>query len=371
MIRPLLVVILALIPALAFGQSVIVSSSDVRNWFVGTSASCATDVSPAVNAAVAAGAKVVSIPAHCIYVPTGNITPADIEIVGEDWSTSILSVVNRATDFMSLGPRSVIKNMAVLSRFCDTVPSPVNTPKLCPVGEARNNSDSVNGLSNWVYQTLFTISGPQVTGPTGAVSSDIPQIACETLAVGADCHYIYTGAAGASGLRIVTGATGGEDHGIYLLNGSGDAVTTDHHYGIFLKDFTNSGAFGSFYFDRVGDGADVTTSVTLSDLDSLGSTNTRPFLAIGAGHQSGGSLFNIYGATTPFNGDAMIINLGNGGGAFTGNFVNFMTAGVPMFRVDSAGNVTVKGLDGLSRNVTPGSCTMTFTSGLLTGTTCP
>lgn len=312
---------------------------DVRNFFQGTSANCATDVSPAINAAVTAGVKRISLPANCIYIPTGNTTPTGLIIVGEDWNTSIISVANRATDQLYMGPKAIFENVGIISQFCDSGPQPAGTQKICPIGRAQNVSDTRSFITNWVYQGVLMIGGQSVTGPTGVVSHDLPGISSETEGNGTDAIYSQTGdgngntATSASALRILT--TGNGDQGIFLLNGFG--ATASPHAGIFVKEFSNitGNNIASSRIDRVGDGTDVAASFLVDDSDSLGSTNTRPFIAMNSFHQTSGNLLSTYQDTTPFSGNAQLVNMGSNTGTFTGNFFDYQLAGVSKFRLSS------------------------------------
>ena len=88
-----------------------------------------------VDQAVAAGYSDIKIPAGCVYTPDGGTTPADVTIEGSNWETSIVSSVDPTHD-VALGPRSILKNVAVSGAFCSGVGAMV-----CPIAYLVNASD--------------------------------------------------------------------------------------------------------------------------------------------------------------------------------------------------------------------------------------
>jgi hypothetical protein len=300
-----------------------------------------TNVVAAVNAAVAAGALKVFLPANCLYKPTANQTPTGVEITGEDWKTSTISVANRATDQLSMGARAVFRNVAIISLFCDNDVNPLATQKVCPVGYAANISDSAATVHNWVYQSVWVRSGPQVTGPTGVVSTDIPNVGLSSTAPGADVIYLQSGGAATSAARIVTNASNA--YGIYLLNGFGDAG--NDHTGLFLKEFSNNGGTASkssLYIDRASATGGVPVSLTIADGDS-GGDNTSAMISLQPSHQTSGNLLNVFHTTSAFTGDIVRSNMASGSGSFTGNFFNHTVNNVSKIKGDSNGNMIAAG----------------------------
>jgi hypothetical protein len=109
---------------------------DIR--FYGAVCDGVTNVAPAVTAAINAGAKKIFLPANCVYQPPVSggspMTPANVEIDGEDENTSIISVSDRTTQWLNLGSKSLLKNVGIISLACDQNVVPFGTQKVCPVG---------------------------------------------------------------------------------------------------------------------------------------------------------------------------------------------------------------------------------------------
>jgi len=63
-------------------------------------------------------------------------------------NVSLVRTANRAsgTDFLQLGSRSTLQNVAIQSNFCDQQTNPTATLKVCPIGLAYNNGDQVANL---------------------------------------------------------------------------------------------------------------------------------------------------------------------------------------------------------------------------------
>jgi hypothetical protein len=131
---------------------------------------------------------------------------------------------------------------------------------------------------------------------------------------------------------------GDGDYGLYILPGVQGSRTTQH-FGVFVKDLSNNAVGNGIRLDRVGNGTDVSTSLNIIDADSEGATNTRPFFSEGVQNQASGDLNVIFQNTTPFSGTGWHMNLGNGTGTFTGNFIQLDLAGVKKWFIPSTGVV--------------------------------
>jgi hypothetical protein len=329
--------ITAVLPDAQINLGIPSGSVDVRKY--GAVCDGVTNVVAAVDAAVAAGALKVFLPANCLYKPTANTTPTGVEIVGEDWKTSTISVADRATDNLSMGPRAIFRNVAIISKFCDEDPNPALTAKVCPVGYAANISDSANTIHNWVYQSVWVTSGTQVTGPTSVVSTDIPNAAYVTTAPGADAVYLQSGGAASSAARVVT--AGANAIGLYVLNGFGDAA--NDHTGLWIKEFSSNGGTvskSSLYIARASATGGVATSLYIGDSDS-GGNNTSPLFDSVVTHQTSGNLHNVYHATSTFTGDVLQTNMGNSSGTFSGNFFNHTVAGSSKIKGAADGTIDI------------------------------
>jgi hypothetical protein len=311
------------------------------------SATCdgVTNVASAVNAAVAGGYKKIFLAANCFYVPTSNTTPAGIEIDGQDWLTSTISVATRTSQNLLLGSGSILRNVNIISEFCDQTAPPAATQKTCPIGYAVNNSDSTNGLYAYPYQSNWAVSGPTYT-QGGVALHDLPNWDSTVFGAGADSIYTQTGsggsggsaAAGASGLRVVTQGAG--DNGILVLDGYNDPTTTDAHNGVTITEYgdNNGASVSSLRIDRIGDTAGVTQSLEIDDASAASSLNSAPMIQLSPSAQSTGNVFSVFQGTTAFSGNIINLNAGNASGTFTGNFINAAIAGASQYAVDASGD---------------------------------
>lgn len=292
-----------------------------------------TNIATQVDALVTSGYKTIVIPANCLYIPDSNTTPAGVTLVGENWITSIVSTSNRATSQVNLGAGSVLKNVGIISLFCDSLYS---QQKICPTPYMINNSSSVIEAEGWPFETFLSSGSAIPPGGTLPVT-DAPNIACIANGAASDCIYAQSNASGASAMRVITGASGGGDNGIYILNGYTDATTTDSHYAIFAKEL-GQGSDPTFYIDRATAGS-VAPSLTITDVDSTGN-NTSPLITLTAAHQTSGQFINIFQAVSAYSGNVMQANMGASGGSFAGNFILFQANGSNVFSVDASGDVS-------------------------------
>jgi hypothetical protein len=307
----------------------------------GTNCASGSSVNLAVNALATQGYLSIFLPANCTYTPATNTTPANVQIIGEDWNSSIVSSTDRTDNSknISIGPHAKLQNVAILDYFCDNQANPQGTQKICPIGMSINAASSANEIENWAYASLYIVNNQFNTGPTGAVSSDQPEIGVIQNSTG-DGIFSQTNNTSGVNNRIVT--NGVNDIGIYVLNGA-YSPSTSAHYGIFVKEFQgNNNGYASVYVDRSASvsQSDIVPSIYVTDADSSVSTLTSASFQAAIFHQSSGPVFNVYQATTPFSGNVFNVNVGNGGGTFSGNFENFQIAGSTVYSVSSAGKVT-------------------------------
>lgn len=316
---------------------------DVRNFFQGTTANCATDVSPAVTAAIAAGVKTIWLPKNCTYIPPSNTVPANLTIVGEDWQSSIIASDQPLVNNLFMGAHALIENVAVQGLFCYANANPTNVAKSCPTPLIKNVSDSTITLTNWAYETVYKL-GPTSTAPGAASpSTDVPGIAVIQLSNGGDGIYVQTGdgvnpATTASGIRVVPDGSG--DSGIYILPGL-VGTTTNAHNGIFIKDLTNNTSGRSLYIDRAGNSTDVTPSLRIDDIDATGSSYTSSPIIVNLSHQTSGTFLSLLQSGQAFTGTFLDLQAQVGGtGSFnSGFFISAKINGSSFFSVGSNGQI--------------------------------
>jgi hypothetical protein len=315
---------------------------DVRSYIAATGASCATNIAPALESAAALGVTRIFLPANCKYIPTANTTPANMTIVGGDWFTSIISSDDETNHDVFVGAHGQLENVGYQGAFCHTTVDPVGV-KVCPFPGFINTGDTSTYLHTWPYERTTVLAA--VSTPPGAALPSVDQAAFAVLqqSVGGDGLFCSIGAIspvvlapGSTCYRIVPNGNG--DYGLYILDGL-QSVSSNWHYGIFAKEFQNNAAGATIKIDRVGDGADVGQSISMIDADSIGSTNTRPFLAESMSNQASGDINPVFQATTPFSGTVWHANMGNAGGTFTGKFAAYDIGGVPVYTVNGSGLV--------------------------------
>ena len=294
------------------------------------------DVSPAVARAIAAGHKVIRLPANSTYFAPGNATPADVTLIGHRSRTSIVSVASRATDFLAVGPRSTMENVGIISKFCDQEAQPGGTQKVCAVGKVVNASDTTFAAQNWVGTELFVNSGPNLTGPSGVVSHDLPSIQVIANGSGTDAAYFASNAAAASATRLVTSASGAL--GAQIFNGLG-CPTCPNTYGMLIHEFGNGGGDQkSIGISRVG-GAQSIYIDDYASTDTGSTAHQTPFLQMAMSHQGGGNIIDMYQAGVGFAGNFMHVNAGASGAGWTGNYLAFDRSNTRVFHVDANGAV--------------------------------
>ncbi len=103
-------------------------------------------------------------------------------------------------------------------------------------------------------------------------------------------------------------------------------------------------------------------------LNNAGVTTSGNALRAYTDTATSANLVSIYQETSAYTGTGLEIDLGNGAGSYTGNFVNFKKAGVSKFSVSDTGAITASGALALGSNtITSGAITapsLTSTSGL-------
>ncbi len=320
--------------------------ADARSFASLGSCTGSTDASAAIAAAISAGFFRILLPAGCLYQPpssSGNeIVPNGIQIVGQNadpnlGNVSLVRTANRATgtDFLGLGARSSLQNVAVQSNFCDQQTIPLATQKLCPVGYTNNVGDQNQVVSNWPYENFVLMNGATTTQPGVAAANDTPLFAVLQNNVG-DGIYSATSNAGVSHRIVTTGTSG--DQGILIQNSFLNPANV--HTGLHCVETGTNVSSSCSSLER----ANGATSVFEKFFDDGPGTATTDWQQWIVGFQSAGNIRSSFQTTTPFSGTFDYINAGNSGGTFTGNFVNYTIANATRFQVNSAGTVTAAGV---------------------------
>lgn len=316
--------------------------ADPRN-FTTPAITCSGGVnaSTGIAAAITAGYTRIRLPAGCFYQPPTNsgneVVPAGIQIIGDNGDPNLglfsqVQTLNRATssDGLYLAKGASLQNVAVQSYFCDQTVNPQATQKVCPVGFANNIGDQTQGVTNWAYETLFLSTGTSTTQP-GATSTDTPIIGLIQNSLG-DAIFTATSGGGISH-RIYTGGISG-DQGILIQNGfNGSAGNI--HTGFHCAEYGTNSQSSCVTLERTNG---ATAPMELFEDDGSG-TATASWQEWIVQFQSGGNLRSTFQTGTAFSGIFDLINAGNGGGTFSGQFVNYQIGGVSKFEVDATGSL--------------------------------
>lgn len=299
--------------------------ADIRQYGAVWTGGSYTGVTAAVEAAVAAGFTKVFLPANCTYVPTANTTPDNVEIIGEDWNTSIISVANRATDNLFCGAKGKLVNVGIISLFGDSVVTPVIN-KTCPVGVFYNQSDSVGFVGVWMYQPVVINTGV-VTSPDGHTGTDVPAFAIAQLTSG-DGIFLGLQGTGSTGVRINCAGVG--DTGMLIYSNGG----TDPHTQIRLNEVGTSPNSKGLYIQRETDGP-----INIYYEETTAGPFTSNLQEWFLNHQSSGSFIRLSQAITPYSGDLISLDTGAAGGTFTGTFLKCTVANALRFAIYNNGVV--------------------------------
>ncbi len=307
--------------------------ADVRNFGAIANGASSTGVAAGVDAAVAAGYKKILIPRNCYYLPTGGATPASVEIIGEDWETSVVTRSSPTTEYVSIGAHGKIINCSIIHKFAIDNAAPAATFKHAPVGTAINEADASVIVQNWPYQTLW-VGTAQTTNLGGSTATDVPIVGLVNAGTGDNIFAATTDA----GVNLRVWPIGSADIGLLVQPGIQNPANI--HYGIRIdEEGTNASSVG-MQISRVGVGP---TSISVTDSLSGSSALSSAAISINATRQSTGILVTIFQSTQAYSGDFYYINAGNSGGTFTGNFCKYTIANVSMFSVNSAGKAIMAG----------------------------
>jgi hypothetical protein len=256
----------------------------------------------AMEAALAAGVTQLFLPRDSMWVPAGNAIPGGLLIVGEDWLTSKIWPSDPLTEFLALGSRTVLQNV--------NLNGSVNPSKStgAPVGYYANANLTAVPIQNFPCNGIFMDVGETDEPTPPAHPNDTNGVVVIQRGQGGGIYGQYNGGVGAS---------------------SGSAI---HGYQA-AADAPMSAAL------RVTRATNSPGTVLDEELD--GGTGT--VLQWTSGIRTTGDVFSFYQAISTFNGNLFYANLGDVGGSFIGNFIQFLVAGALKFSVNSAGHILIGG----------------------------
>jgi hypothetical protein len=282
---------------------------DIRDY----GAKCdGTDDHVAIESAITAGNKVLWFPQNTLWIPTGNLIPSGITIIGEDWMSDIIQSTTADSVYLTIGSGTICKNVAFYDAFGIAMGLSPNYKR--PVGTIFNASSShTHTVQNYPLEASVTYVGDG--------GNDRPAHAVLNYGRG-DSYYCVD-----SRGQLSTG---------FRADYYGDGKA---HY-VDLK--ANSTGYGFYAVVESGSTARPFYSEVKTDVASLTiapSFTTGNDIVITTSAKTGGNFINIYHATSAFNGVGIIMNIGNAGGTFTGKFLDFRNSGVIKFTIDSQGGV--------------------------------
>lgn len=284
-------------PATWTSSSTVLTSSpfytDVKQY--GAVCDGSSNIQTAMAAAISDGKTRLFIPGHagseCIWIPAGNLIPANIEIIGEDWNNTTIQSSNPAVNSISLGNNSLVRNVRFKHKACTDAPG---APTYCPARWIHNTTGASQPLGNWPNQPFAFYVGGLDQG-----STDRPGLYGQTVGEG-DAIFLINTNAGPS-LRVYS---------------QGTATSA----GIEVQRWTNLPGI------RITSETGATTDYSFDIQSSL---------------QTGGGLMRLRQTTSAFNGDMIVGDMAAGSGTFGGKFLNFMVNSVAQATLSAAGDLVL------------------------------
>lgn len=311
--------------------------ADIRDFGATWNGTSYSNVTAAVNAAVAAGYFKILLPAHATYIPTANTTPANVEIIGEDWQTSVISPADRTTQNVSVGAWGRLRNVGIIGAFNDSQTDPVGIQKTQSLYQLINQRNVSQVVGNWAYESIIITTGATVTGD-GVTVADAPGMALSQSGPG-DGMFIATsgidGVVGGICIRAHPQSNVGGDIGYLAANGFLNPGVA--HTGIKVEEYSTNANAKSIYIERHGGGG---TIIVYDDINTPGSI-TSNIISLTLAKQSSGTVFNLFQAQTPYSGTVFFLNMGNSTGTFTGNFLDFYNGGFNQLKVTANNGILV------------------------------
>lgn len=255
---------------------------DMRDDPLWVADSGVTDNWPVLARLVAAGFKDIWWPKNTSGIAPGNTIPADLTIWGEDWKTSsILSASDPATSALYIGAHTQIYNMNLRGNAS----SPISCPTGCVVNAGQTRTF--------------------VATPYSAMQAN------------GDSAY---------------------DHAPIQVRqyGSGDAIYTEVEpgsNGVGVRSYTLDTTGIAVLAGRLASGA----GLAVQDLAVAAATGSMAswFTTF----KTGGEMIGLVQRTSTYTGPALLMDMADAGGTFTGQFLDLRNATVQKFIINSQGVV--------------------------------
>ena len=346
---------------LTIGQNIVTALNALQSSFKASSfssiivdvrtlgAAAGVNTQPLIASAAISGVTRFFLPAGFFYQGGGTGAqagateiPANVEIIGEDPRTSLIKAVDRTNSgipgLIFLNNFSILTNCGTQSYPGDQLTSPTGVhPKTVMQPRVANFGDAKANYVPWTGSTLIN-SGANITSPEGVISVDNPGIQVVQNSAG-DGFFAQTTLNGVA-MRIQTGGSG--DEGLRVDNGAANPANL--HLGLHIVENGTNASSAALTRER----ANGSIALLGSHTDDGPATATATWDQYVIQFQSGGIIRNTFQATTPFSGIFDLINAGNSGGTFTGQFCSYQIAGVVKFQADPNGIATSGGISAKS-----------------------
>ena len=314
-----------------------------RNGSTGATTSNA-NVDTLITACIVAGGIHFYIKSGITWAIVGDMVPAGITVVGEDWSTVILEPATDPTiTTLQIGFQAQIYYVTV-----HHYEAGVGVHGDYPIRMYANNTAAANiNISNYPHEAIVV--------ETGQVGTDMPGIGVNQYGPGDAFWAGVTGDGVGLNVWIDPGAPAGQSYGITsYLYGTGFG-----YWGI-----SKSGATGTLM--QLATEADVVMFKLLEAVD------TDTDMIITSNYKTSGIMVDMYHGTTTFAGTGLKMNYGANTGSFTGKFIDLLNNTVEKYYVDANGSVFITNLiaSGQMLNIYNASAGASTATGMLINMHC-
>lgn len=219
------------------------------------------------------------------WTPPNNLIPGDCEYFGNG---TVITAANPDTEFVTIGPRTVLRNVAIHDAFgCDplVMRNAPNGPRSVTYFENASNVPVIS--THWHGMASYIVGGQAgVDSPTSAIKQFGQWCAAKFLEIYQDAYGLHVWALDRAKAILIQSWSSSPQ--VFLQT----YVPTDHD------------------------------------------------VVIVSGAKTQGDWLALYHGASNFRGIGQTMNFGNSGGTFEGKFVSYMLNGVEQFGVTHDGQVT-------------------------------
>ena len=269
-----------------------------------------TNIDAAVQAAIAAGEVHLFLPPGCLWNPPGNNIPGGLDILGGDIAASKIWATTPASNFLGIGPQTILRNLNTQGEGCNISGSPIATG--CPtVFYMNNDSSSTVPIQSYPYEFGYDVGANATSGTVGLTAISVIE-----RGNGGGIYGQYNGGLGAnagSGINAAMAYQG--------ATGQGLAVSQ-------LADGT-----GALFANGLASGAASGGTCCLRPQASFQSTQIH------------GDIIDVFDGAASLDGHFVYVNFP---AAYTGDFIALTQNNVLQHRISAGGNEYRTGIDQLS-----------------------